>query len=224
MKGNVFFVSGIDTNIGKTFATGMIAKALSAQGKTVITQKMVQTGNTTISEDIEMHRRLQGIPLTADDLDGTTCPYIFTYPCSPHMAAAKDGISIDTTVIAAATRKLQEKYEIVLLEGVGGLLVPINDEITTLDYIRACGYPVLLVTSGRLGSINHTLLSLQACAQHGIDVKSVIFNLYTPDDALIRTNTISYLSSYLKKNHPQTSLKLLPEWKANKEIVFQFSL
>lgn len=224
MKGNVFFVSGIDTNIGKTYATGMIAKAISSQGKTIITQKMIQTGNTTISEDIEMHRCLQGIALMPEDLDGTTCPYIFTYPCSPHLAAATDGVKINTAVITAATCKLQEKYEIVLLEGAGGLLVPISDEITTLDYIKECGYPVLLVTSGRLGSINHTLLSLKACTLYGVKVESVIFNLYTSEDELITVNTIDYLSSYLKKNYPQTTLTLLPKWENNEEVVFQFSL
>ena len=91
MKGTVLFITGIDTNIGKTFATGMIACALAEKGKKVITQKMIQTGCTEVSEDIEMHRKIQGIPFTEEDKAGLTCPYIFTYPCSPHMAAGKTG-------------------------------------------------------------------------------------------------------------------------------------
>lgn len=91
MKGTVLFITGIDTNIGKTFATGMIACALAGKGKKVITQKMIQTGCAEVSEDIEMHRKIQGIPFTEEDKTGLTCPYIFTYPCSPHMAAEKDG-------------------------------------------------------------------------------------------------------------------------------------
>ena len=126
MKGTVLFITGIDTNIGKTFATGMIACALAGKGKRVITQKMIQTGCTEISEDIVMHRKIQGIPFTEEDKAGLTCPYIFTYPCSPHMAAEKDGKTIDLSVITEATRRLQEKYEYVLLEGAGGLMVP-ND-------------------------------------------------------------------------------------------------
>jgi dethiobiotin synthetase len=90
-KENVLFISGIDTNVGKTVATGMIAKALAKAGKKVITQKMIQTGCEHVSEDIEAHRQIQGIPFTDEDTRGLTCPYIFTYPCSPHMAAAKDG-------------------------------------------------------------------------------------------------------------------------------------
>ena len=79
-KENVLFISGIDTNVGKTVATGMIAKALAKAGKKVITQKMIQTGCEHVSEDIEAHRQIQGIPFTDEDMRGLTCPYIFTYP------------------------------------------------------------------------------------------------------------------------------------------------
>ena len=72
MKGTVLFITGIDTNIGKTFATGMIACALAEKGKKVITQKMIQTGCTEVSEDIEMHRKIQGIPFTEEDKAGCT--------------------------------------------------------------------------------------------------------------------------------------------------------
>lgn len=114
-----------------------------------------------------MHRSLQGIPLTGDDLDGTTCPYVFTYPCSPHMAADKDNVVIELEVITAATRKLQANYEYVLLEGAGELMVPCNHNVLTIDYIKQQGYPVILVTSGVLGSINHTLLSLAYLTKPG---------------------------------------------------------
>lgn len=214
MNGKVFFVSGIDTDAGKTFATGLIARSLAREGKTVITQKMIQTGCTTVSEDIEMHRRLQGIPFTAEDEAGLTCPYIFTYPCSPHMAAARDGRTIDLEVITDATRRLQEKYDYVLLEGAGGLMVPIDDRLLTIDYVRNCGYPLLLVTSGKLGSINHTLLSLFACRQYGIPVKTVVYNLYPEGDRDITANTLQYLQDYLRQHHPESALIQLPRVEA----------
>lgn len=212
MKGNVYFISGIDTNIGKTFATGMIARAIAGKGKTVITQKMIQTGNEEVSEDIEMHRRLQGIPFTEEDHARLTCPYIFTYPCSPHMAAAKDGRVIDTKVITDATRRLQDKYEYVLLEGAGGLMVPNNFESLAIDYVKEQGYPVILVTSGKLGSINHTLLSLYACKQYGIPVRALVYNLSPATDELITRNTLEYLEQYLQKESPDTSILILPEF------------
>ena len=216
MKGKVLFITGIDTNIGKTFATGLIASALAGQGKRVITQKMIQTGCTDISEDIEMHRKIQGIPFMEEDESGLTCPYIFTYPCSPHMAAEKDGRTIDLAIIAEATRKLQEQYEYVLLEGAGGLMVPNDLHSLTIDYVKEQGYPIILVTSGKLGSINHTLLSLYACKQYGVPVRAVAYNLYPPTDELITANTLEYLTRYLAKEFPGTALITLPEALAGK--------
>lgn len=213
MKGKVLFVSGIDTNIGKTFATGILARTLAEKGEKVITQKMIQTGCIDVSEDIEMHRRLQGIPFTDADKAGLTCPYIFTYPCSPHMAAQRDGRSIDLSTITEATRQLQEKYEYVLLEGAGGLMVPNDFQSLAIDYVKEQGYPVLLVTSGKLGSINHTLLSLYACKQYGIEVKALVYNLYPATDKLITDNTMEYLTQYLAKESPDTAFITLPEYK-----------
>lgn len=213
MKGTVFFVSGIDTNVGKTFATGLLARSLAASGHSVITQKMIQTGCTDVSEDIEMHRHLQDLPFTAEDKAGLTCPYIFTYPCSPHLAAERDGRTIDTAFITQATRLLQEKYEYVLLEGAGGLMVPIDSQTLTIDYIRQEGYPLILVASGKLGSINHTLLSLFACAQYGIKVKALVYNRYPEEDRLIEENTLAYLRAYLTTHFPGTELIMLPEIK-----------
>ena len=191
-KGNVYFISGIDTSVGKTAATGAIAKALAQAGKRVITQKMIQTGCEQVSEDIEEHRRIQGIPFTEEDREGWTCPYIFSYPCSPHMAAAKDGRTIDLQVITQATERLRERYEYVLLEGAGGLMVPNDFQSLTIDYIRDQSYPLILVTSGKLGSINHTLLSLFAAEQYGIPVKAIVYNQYPHIDALIEANTLEY--------------------------------
>ena len=79
--GKVLFVSGIDTDIGKSIATGYYAKHLMQQGYSVITQKMVQTGCQDISTDIIVHRKIQGITLTEEDRQGITCPYLFDYPC-----------------------------------------------------------------------------------------------------------------------------------------------
>ena len=211
MEGKVFFVSGIDTNIGKTYVTGMLARALAQNGRNVITQKMIQTGCTERSEDIEMHRQLQGIPFTEEDLNGTTCPYIFTYPCSPHMAAARDGRTICLDTITAATERLQQNHAYILLEGAGGRMVPNDFNSLTIDYVRDRHYPLILVTSGKLGSINHTLLNLFACKQYGIQVAAVIYNLYPHTDSLIEENTLEYLQQYLQKEFPETLLVSMPE-------------
>ena len=152
-----YFVTGIDTDAGKSIVTGVLARALSARGERVITQKFIQTGCDGLSEDIETHRRIMGIGLLPEDEDGTTCPIVFTYPASPHLAAAIDGRDIDLTLIGRSTEKLLQKYDTVLIEGAGGLYVPLSEAYRTIDYVAEHGLPVVLVTSPRLGSINHTL-------------------------------------------------------------------
>ena len=205
--GKVIFVSGIDTDVGKTVATGIYAKKLMEQGFSVITQKMIQTGCKNIADDLLVHRKIQGIDLTAEDLQGGTCPYLFEYPCSPHLAAKLEGREINEKIIEKSTALLAEKYDYVLLEGAGGLMVPYCDEATTLHYIQSNNYPLILVTSGKLGSINHTLLSLEACRSHGVPVLSVMYNGYPEYDSIISQETQGYLKGYLKKYFPETGFE-----------------
>lgn len=219
---SVLFVSGIDTDIGKTYATGMIAKALMQQGIKVITQKLVQTGvainldngDMNIADDIIIHRQLMSLPLQPCDLDFTTCPYRYEKPASPHLSAALAKDILNPNLITDATKALQADYEVVLLEGAGGVMVPITEQLLTLDYIADKGYPVILVTSGRLGSINHTLLSLQAIKARGLSVHSVIYNHIHDDsnntDAEIAASTIEFLQHYLKQHYQDTYWLQLP--------------
>jgi dethiobiotin synthetase len=143
-----------------------------------ITQKIAQTGCEGVSEDIAKHRELMGIPLQEVDLDGATCPYVFRFPASPHLAAAVEGREIDFMTIRRSTFKLQKLFDLVLLEGVGGLLVPLTADLLFADYVRDAGYGLVLVSSPRLGSINHTLLSLEACAARHIPVRGLIYNRF----------------------------------------------
>lgn len=208
----VFFISGIDTDIGKTIATAWYAKQLSAQGHKVITQKFVQTGCKDLSDDIQKHRTLQGIPLTQEDVQGFTCPYVFRFPASPHLAALLENTQIEENIIEQATQQLLERYDIVLLEGAGGLYVPYHDNRTIIDYIEEKHYPLILVTSGRLGSINHTLLSLHACAQRHITVHSVIYNLYPEGDPTISQDTQQFLKRYISQHFPETQWMVMEKW------------
>ena len=212
---SVLFVSGIDTDIGKTYATGLLAKALMQQGVNIITQKLVQTGisinpnngDMNIADDIITHRQLMEIPLQPCDLDFTTCPYRYEKPASPHLSAALANQPLNIEVITEATEALQADYDVVLLEGAGGLLVPITTELLTLDYITEQGYPIVLVTSGRLGSINHTLLSLEAIKSRGLMIHSVIYNHIHDDaeqtDTEIANSTIDFLQAYLARHYPK---------------------
>lgn len=211
MKQNVYFVSGIDTDAGKSYVTGYLARELAKSGKRVITQKFIQTGNHDISEDIELHRRIMGIPFTEEDHARLTMPEIFSYPASPLLASRIDNRPINFERIRQATETLSERYDIVLLEGAGGLMVPLTDEMLTIDYIAQSGYPLLFVTSGKLGSVNHTLLSLEAIQNRGIRLHSVLYNLYpeTADDTILK-DTQAYLQRYLEVHFPETTFQVIP--------------
>lgn len=200
----VYFISGIDTEIGKTISTGYLAKQLLDQGINVITQKMVQTGNVGQSEDIIQHRQMMGKTFPEDE-QGLTAPQIFSYPASPHVATKLDNRTLDFEAIMQATEVLQARYDVVLLEGAGGLMVPLTEEVLSIDYVAEKKYPVILVTSGRLGSINHTLLSLFALQKYQLDVYAVVFNcIHDSQDQLIADETKMYLKNYLKQNFSQT--------------------
>lgn len=206
----VYFISGIDTDAGKSIVTGVLARTLQNKGVKVITQKFIQTGCVGISEDILKHREIMGIEPQEVDRNGTTCPYVMTYPASPHLAAEIDRINIDTRVIRRATETLSQLYDVVLLEGAGGLYVPINRDYMTVDYVQDNGYPLILVASSKLGSINHTLMSLEVCRFRGIDVKYLIYNYFPNDSEQISRDSITIFEKYVKINFPNCRILELP--------------
>ncbi|WP_336931102.1 dethiobiotin synthase [Acinetobacter tandoii] len=204
MSADIYFISGIDTGIGKTYTTGYLAKLWNTQGQQVITQKLIQTGNVDVSEDIQQHREIMGTGWLPEDERKLTMPEIFSYPASPHLATKLDGRDIDFAKIEAATQQLAEKFEVVLLEGAGGLMVPLTTELLTIDYLEQKKFPVILVSSGRLGSINHTLLSLEALKARGLSLYALAYNLNDESqDPLISKDTSEYLKAYLAKHFPE---------------------
>lgn len=212
MESRIYFISGIDTGAGKSYCTAWYARQLTLSGKRVITQKFIQTGNTGHSEDIDLHRRLLGTGYLPEDREGLTMPEIFSYPCSPHLAAHIDKRPIDFTKIARATEELACRYEVVLVEGAGGLMVPLTEEYLTIDYVAEKRYPLIFVTSGRLGSINHTLLSFEAIRSRGIRLDTVLYNLYpTVEDKTIQDDTMQYIRKYLAKHFRGTTFEVVPE-------------
>ncbi|MCM1319707.1 MAG: dethiobiotin synthase [Muribaculaceae bacterium] len=206
----IFMVTGIGTDVGKSYATGWLARELANSGRNVITQKLIQTGNKEYSEDIDVHRRVMGIPMQPRDIDHTTAPIILSYPASPHLAAEIDGITVDFEVAAQATVKLAKEYDTVVIEGAGGALVPLHDDYLTADYMAEHGLPTVIVTNGQLGSINHTLLTLEALRQRGIDIVAVVYNPHFDTDKIISADTRKYLNTYLSKHYKDTVFIEMP--------------
>ena len=211
MENNIYFVSGIDTNIGKSYATGVIARTWNERGVRTITQKFIQTGNVGYSEDIDLHRSLMGTGLLDEDREGLTMPEIFSYPCSPHLAAEIDGREIDFDKIGRAAKELAVRYDAVLVEGAGGLMVPLTRDFLTIDYVAEQDLPLIFVTSGKLGSINHTLLSFEAIRNRGIRLHTVAYNLFPgEEDTTIQRDTENYIREYVAKNFPEAEFLVVP--------------
>lgn len=194
------FITGIDTDAGKSYATGWLAREINKSGGDAMTMKFVQTGNEEISEDIVTHRGIMGIGLQEEDKQHLTAPEIFSYPCSPELAARIDNREIDFKKIGDAADELARRHETLLIEGAGGLMVPLKGEFLTIDYIKEQDLPVVLVTNGSLGSISHTLLALDAIKRHGIRLHSVIYNSYFDKDKIIAEDTRKYIRGWLENN------------------------
>jgi dethiobiotin synthetase len=128
-----------------------------------------------------------------------TCPYVFRFPGSPHLAAAIEGRQVDCGRLADATRELARRYDVVLVEGAGGLCVPLADGTTSLDFVMSQDWPVVLVTSPRLGSINHSLLSLEALQARRIRVAAMIYNLHQEARPEIVSDTRLVLAGALRR-------------------------
>lgn len=200
MKG-IWCIAGIDTGIGKTVATGQLARFLLARGERVLTMKLVQTGCPPgVAEDIRTHRALMGVPLLPEDESGETCPHVLAFPASPLLAAALEGREIDPERVFRTAQSFLERYDVVLLEAAGGLAVPLTPGTTLLDWLVKWSCPVLLVSAPRLGSINHTLLSLEALLRRGIPVGGVLYNLYHTAPPEIIADTRREIGAFLARH------------------------
>jgi len=178
------FVTGTDTGVGKTYVAAGILAALRRAGRNVVPMKPVQTGcllrkGSLIAPDlmVSLHAGNLRIP-AAERAD--LAPYCFQPACSPHLAARLAGKRISLTRIEKYYRLLSSHYDGVIVEGAGGVLVPLNSKETMLDLMCRLQLPVLLVARPGLGTLNHVALSLQALRAARLTVLGVILNQATP--------------------------------------------
>lgn len=184
------FIAGTGTDVGKTVATAGVLRWLhrndaAAGSATAMVMKPVQTGCEVDSAgrmrapDIDFVLRAAGVAadVYADEQTlAHIAPYRFVPACSPHLAARMAGQRIEVEEILASARWLAGRYRRLVVEGAGGLAVPLNESQTMLDLACAMGMPVLLVGHSGLGTINHVLLSLEAIRRSGCAVLGVILN------------------------------------------------
>lgn len=204
-------ICGIDTGVGKSIVTGLLARHLLDRGKVVITQKLVQTGCKGRPEDILLHRKLMGADWHRLDEQKLTCPYCFPFPASPHLAAQKAGTEIDPAELDRATESLSGQVDQLIIEGAGGLLVPLTRSLLLLDYLAERSYPIILVTSPRLGSINHTLLCLEAIKHRNMQLSGLVYNLHGDHPREIVTDSLKMFKQALDRYGFREKVVILPD-------------
>lgn len=170
------FVTGTDTGVGKTFVTCGLALALRDAGRRVSVMKPVETGVTGEPDDAVRLRAAAADPAPLD----AVCPWRFRAPLAPSEAARAEGTAIDVDALVARVLARRRGADALLVEGAGGLLVPIRDRVTWLDVLARTGLDLLIVAANRLGVVNHTALTARVARAAGIPIRGVVLSHPTP--------------------------------------------
>lgn len=190
-----FFVTGTDTSVGKTTVTVRLMQQLVAQGLTVIGMKPVASGCEWVdgrwqNDDVLQLTAASNVSVPAELIN----PYCFEPAIAPHIAAAQAGVEIDFNVIRAAYEQITTMADVVIVEGAGGLLVPLNATQTIADLIQALSLPALVVVGMQLGCINHALLTAQVLKQRNIDFCGWVANNIDPQMSVPQENLQSLIT------------------------------
>lgn len=181
-----YFLTGTDTEIGKTFVTCALLHRARQEGLSAVGLKPVAAGTDTAgrNDDVEAIRAASSLALPP----GIINPYCFAAAIAPHLAAAEEGRRIDFPVVADACRQAREIADLVIVEGVGGFRVPLGPAGDSADLAAALGLPLIFVVGMRLGCINHTLLTIEAIAARGLTLAGWVANRIDPAMARFEAN------------------------------------
>ena len=186
------FVTGTDTGIGKTEVACGLLRAFAELGYSVIGMKPVAAGarrvrGTWRNSDVEAMRNAGNLHIARKLMN----PYVFARPIAPHLAAQRTGTDIEINTIVHAYRQLTARADVVVVEGVGGFLVPLSDRYDTADLARRLDLPVILVVGMRLGCLSHALLTAAAIADRGLVFAGWVANRVEPAMREYRGNVMA---------------------------------
>ena len=169
------FITATDTGVGKTVVVAALALALKQKGLNVAVMKPIESGFHSTQQETSDAERLRALIMPTQGLESVSL-YRLAHPLAPLAAARLAGLTIDFSSITSAYQELSHHYDLILVEGVGGVMAPISPENTVRDLIRVLGLPSLLVGRTGLGGINHMLLALEALDIHNLEVVGIVFN------------------------------------------------
>lgn len=181
-----YFVTGTDTGVGKTLVSCALLYAFAGQGKRVVGMKPVAAGCDEDNHNADVKRLRSASNVLAGF--GQINPYSFHHPIAPHIAARKIGIRIDFSRILISFRELLTQADEVIVEGIGGFKLPLNEQQDTAELAQQLELPVILVVGMRLGCLNHALLTADAIAASGLRLAGWVANVLDPDMAALREN------------------------------------
>jgi dethiobiotin synthetase len=181
-----YFVTGTDTNVGKTLISCALLYGFAAQGKRVIGMKPVAAGCNADgqNEDVLYLRAAGNVAVDYRQIN----PYSFLPVIAPHIAAQRAGVIIDCSVVAKSYQVLAARADVVVVEGAGGLLVPLNMQQDSADLVKELGLPVILVVGMRLGCLNHALLTVEVITARGLTLAGWVGNVVDADMTLVEEN------------------------------------
>ena len=177
----IILITGTDTGVGKTAVSAALLRALRAEGHHPFPIKPVETGcaDLALPEDgIALSVAAGGVPL---DL---VCPFRYRLPAAPATAARLEGARHTFQGVLEHIRRIEATHRLVIVEGAGGLLVPLSDDKTFADLARAVGASLVVVARDALGTLNHTSLTLEAASSRGVPVLAVVLNAVAIPDAV----------------------------------------
>lgn len=210
------FVTGTGTEVGKTVVAATIARTLAGEGLKVAVFKPAVTGlDEGVETDHALLRRASG----SDQSDEQIAPYRYGPPASPHLAAALAGEEIDPERLRQTAAAAAESADAIVCEGVGGLLVPLAPNYLVRDLAADLGYPLAVVAGPGLGTINHTLLTVEAARAANLEVTAIVLNPWPKEPTEIeRSNreTIAELSGVPVLTLPKVDLAEPDSWPALK--------
>jgi dethiobiotin synthetase len=212
MDGAGVFVTGTGTEVGKTMVAATIARTVASSGRRVAVFKPCVTGLEEPGEpDHELLRRAAG----SGQSDAEIAPYRYEPPASPHLAAAMAGEEIDPERLRRAAAAAAAGADFLVCEGVGGLLVPLRSDYLVRDLAVDLGHPLLIAASPGLGTINHTLLTIESARAAGLSVASVVLTPWPEEPSEVeRSNreTIAGLSRVPVQTLPPLDLAEPDSW------------
>ena len=185
-----FFVTGTDTEVGKTLVSGAFILKLREAGLKAVGFKPVAAGTYLDSSDQRLNEDLETLRIASglSPHEQSLCPYVLDEAVAPHLAAKKNEVPLDATIILDALHALTQKFDAAVVEGAGGFLVPLNDDEDLGDLAQAMDLPVILVVGMRLGCINHALLTCEAIQSRQLTIAGWVANTLSNEMPLLEEN------------------------------------